>query len=233
MHIAGINGPQNVTVSGDEQTIDLLKWKLVEEDVAAQKFRTGVAYHSPQMEEIAAEHARCIQGLKNEIGQCSRRITMVSTTTGSAIQELEKLRTTEYLVSNMVQPVRSADAVNRTISPPRGTRKQIASKLDIVHNVIELGPHFALRLEYSAEDGGYVRVRALSKPTCARDSSGSLRTSMVLSGVDFILPDYQTEDCRKNSIMVASIDSGIPQSDPVKEDYIRCRRRVFNTSCCG
>ena len=118
-HIACINGPRNMTVSGDEQAIDLLKWKLVEEDVAAQEFRTGVAYHSPQMEEIAAEHARCIQGLKNEIGQSSRRITMVSIVTWSAIQELERLRTTEYWVSNMVQPVRNADAVNRTILPPK------------------------------------------------------------------------------------------------------------------
>ena len=74
---------------------------------------------------------------------------------------------------------------------------------------------------------------SLEKPTCAGDFSGSLWTSLVLSGVDFVIPDYQTEDCRKNSIMITNIDSGIPQSDSVKEDYICCGRRVFNTSCCG
>ena len=47
MHLACINRPQNVTVSGDEQAIDLLKRKLDREDVAAQKHRTGDAYHSP------------------------------------------------------------------------------------------------------------------------------------------------------------------------------------------
>ena len=47
VHIACVNSPQNVTVSGDEQAIDTLKRKLDREDVAAQKHRTGVAYHSP------------------------------------------------------------------------------------------------------------------------------------------------------------------------------------------
>ena len=145
VHVACINSPQNVTVSGDEQAIDLLKVKLDGDDVAAQKLRTGVAYHSPQMEQIAAEYARCLQGLENGIGHSSRRITMVSTVTGSAIQDLETLRTTEYWVSNMVQPVKYAEAVDRIISPPRGTRKLGTSKQEIIHNVIELGPHSALQ----------------------------------------------------------------------------------------
>ena len=102
MHIACINSPQNVTVSVDEQAIDLLERKLDREDVAAQKLRTGVAYHSPQMEQIAAEYARCIQGLENGTRHSSRRVTMVSTVTGSAIQELEWLRAAEYWVSNIV-----------------------------------------------------------------------------------------------------------------------------------
>ena len=145
VHIACINSPQNVTVSGDEQVIDLLKLKLEGEDVAAQKLRTGVAYHSPQMEQIAAEYARCLQGLENGNGHSSRRITMISTVTGSAVENLETLRTAEYWVSNMVQPVKYAEAVNRTISPPKGTRKLGTSKQEIIHHVIELGPHSALQ----------------------------------------------------------------------------------------
>ena len=145
VHIACINSPQNVTVLGDEQALNLLKLKLDGEDVAAQKLRTGVAYHSPQMERIAAEYARCIQGLENGIVHSSRRITMASTVTGSAIQELETLRTAEYWVSNMVQLVRYTEAVNRTISPPKGTRKLGTSKQETIHNVIELGPHSTLR----------------------------------------------------------------------------------------
>ena len=74
VYVACINSPQNVTISGGEQAIDLLKLKLEEENVAAQKIGTGVAYHSPQMEQIAAEYARCLQGLENGIGHSSRRI---------------------------------------------------------------------------------------------------------------------------------------------------------------
>ena len=145
VHIACINSPRNVTVSGDEQAIDLLKLKLEGEDVVAQKLRTGVAYHSPQMEQIVAEYARCLQGLENGIGHSSRWITMISTVTGSAVENLETLRTAEYWVSNMVQPVKYAEAVNRTISLPKCTRKLGTSKQEIIHNVIELGPHSALQ----------------------------------------------------------------------------------------
>ena len=146
VHIACINRPQNVTASGDEQAIDLLKLKLDGEDVAAQELRTGVAHHSPPMEQIAGEYARwCLQGLENGIGHSSRRITMISTVTGFAIEDLERLRTPEYWVSNMVQPVKYAEAGNRTISPPKGTRKLGTSKQEIIHNVIELGPHSALQ----------------------------------------------------------------------------------------
>ena len=59
---------------------------------------------------------------------------MISTVTGSAVQDLERLRTTEYWVSNIIQPVRYAEAVNRTILPPKGTRKLGTSKQEIIHN---------------------------------------------------------------------------------------------------
>lgn len=70
---------------------------------------------------------------------------MVSTVTGSAIQDLEWLRAAKYWVSNIVQPVRYAEAVDRAISPPKGTRKLGTSKQEIVHIVAELGPRSALR----------------------------------------------------------------------------------------
>ena len=144
-HVACINSPHNVTVSGDEEAIDLLKAKLDGDNVATHKLRTSVAYHSPQMEQIAAEYARCLQGLESGTGHSSRRITMVSTVTGSAIQDLGRLCTPEYWVSNMVQPVRYAEAVKGTISPSKSTRKLGISKQDSIQTVIELGPHSALQ----------------------------------------------------------------------------------------
>ena len=128
VHTAWINNPQNVTTSGDEQAIGLLKLKLDGEDVAAQEYRTGVAYHLPQTEQIAEEYARYLQGLEIGIGHSTRRITMTSTVTGSAAQDLKRLHTTEYWVSNMVQSVKYAEAMTRTISLPKGTRKLRTSK---------------------------------------------------------------------------------------------------------
>ena len=144
LHVACINSPCNVTVSGDEDAIDLLKAQLDADEVAAQKLRTGVAYHTPHMEEIAAEYAECLQGLRRGMTHSPRRITMFSSVTGKAIQNLDMLCTAEYWVSNMVQPVRYAAAVKGVISS-HGTRKLGTPRQDTIHDLVEIGPHSTLR----------------------------------------------------------------------------------------
>ena len=132
-----------MTVSGDEEAIDLLKVQLDADDVAAQKLRTGVAYHSPHMEDIAAEYSECLQGLRKDIKHSSRRITMTSSVTGEAIQNLDILCTAEYWVSKMVQIVRYTAAVKGMISS-HGTRKLGTPRQDTIHELIEVGPHSAM-----------------------------------------------------------------------------------------
>ena len=145
VYIACINSPRNVTVSGDEEAIDSLRVKLAVDNVGAQKVNTGVAYHSPHMEKIAAEYAECLQGLQKGILHSSRRVTMISSVTGETVQNRDALCVAEYWVSNMVQPVKYAAAVNRMASLSKGTRKLGSIKQDIIHDLIEIGPHSALQ----------------------------------------------------------------------------------------
>ena len=143
-HIACNNSPSNVTVAGGQGAIKELKVKLNENDVATQILQTGVAYHSPQMAEIAEEYATCLQDLqKREVS--SPRITFFSSVTGEAIQNTDLLCSAQYWMNNLVQLVQYATAVSRMASQGTGTRKLGATKKYRIHDFIEVGPHSALQ----------------------------------------------------------------------------------------
>ncbi|KAK6853584.1 hypothetical protein PG995_010396 [Apiospora arundinis] len=55
LHIACINSPFNVTLSGNEASIDTLKRHLDQDNIFARKLTTGVAYHTPLMKNIASD----------------------------------------------------------------------------------------------------------------------------------------------------------------------------------
>lgn len=56
INVACINSPKNSTLSGTAKVIDVIKKKLDDDGIFAQKLRTGVAYHSPMMESISAKY---------------------------------------------------------------------------------------------------------------------------------------------------------------------------------
>ena len=145
LHIACINSPQNVTVSGYEKDIDILKTELETKGVPAHKLKTGVAYHSPHMRAISAEYERCLQDLTKSTDSLSQHVQMISSTTGESIQDLGILSKAAYWVKNMVQPVKFSPALTQVVSRSRRTRKLGARAEDLVHDLVEIGPHPALR----------------------------------------------------------------------------------------
>lgn len=145
LHIACINSLHNVTVSGDEKAVDFLKARLDSDHIAAQKLRTGVAYHSPHMKEIETDYAASLQDLQKGNAHFPRRVTMISSVTGDPIYSLDMLSTPEYWVSNMVQPVKYLVATSRMVSPIEQTRKLGVAKQNPVFDLIEIGPHSALQ----------------------------------------------------------------------------------------
>lgn len=172
IHIACINSPCNVTLSGDEESIDLLIVDFDAGNIRARKLRTGVAYHSPHMAKVAVEYAEYIAHI--ERGRNTRQSPyMISSVTGKLVQKLEDLCTSAYWVSNMVCPVEFLKAMS-TMSSFMGkkqTRKLGSPKIDLIQDIIEVGPHSALRrpirdcLEHSAPQAN-VRYDA----TIIRDS---------------------------------------------------------------
>ena len=145
LRIACFNSPQNVTISGDEIAIDLLKAKLAAKDVSASKLRTGAAYHSGQMRKITDAYGECLKDLSGRDSDPRLRVTMYSSVTGVELTKKGVLSTPEYWVKNLVQPVQYFWAISRMVSDSSGTRRLGSMKHDAINDLVEIGPHPALQ----------------------------------------------------------------------------------------
>lgn len=146
IHVACINSPYNVTVSGDESSIDSIQRTLAGEQIRTKKLSTGVAYHSPHMLQIATEYTESLVGLRP--GKSSvKRPLMISSVTGQHVLDIKDVCKPEYWVANMVSPVKFARAMSvMSNSIDRAqTRKLGHPKIEMIQDLIEVGPHSALR----------------------------------------------------------------------------------------
>ncbi|KAI5921037.1 putative polyketide synthase [Camillea tinctor] len=138
VHIACVNSPSNVTLSGDETIIDTLKSLLDQDDIFARKLGTRVAYHSPAMHAIASKYHSCL-GILEKQDAANYNVLMVSTVTGEKVLR-GQLCDSQYWVDNLVSPVRFYDALRYLeVAAPR------ADGLKSLSVYLELGPSGALR----------------------------------------------------------------------------------------
>lgn len=146
-HIACVNSPTNVTVSGDEVSIDILKTELDARKVRTRKLNTGVAYHSPHMKCIAQEYADYLNPLEvaSPVGGIKRPM-MISSVSGEYVRDLNEVCTPDYWVANLLSPVQYSTTMSMVSSEigKNRTRRLGEQKLDIQH-VVEIGPGSALR----------------------------------------------------------------------------------------
>ena len=133
LHLACINSPENVTVSGELAQLRLLEDELQVSSTFFRKLRVNAAYHSSQLNCIAQD---CLQhiGLL-ESGWSQRYIPMISTVSAALVSPKE-LRDSRYWIKNMLSPVDFSGAIQYLC-----TSKEIT-----VDRLIELGPHATLRL---------------------------------------------------------------------------------------
>lgn len=150
--IACINSPLNVTISGEEVAIDLIQDMLASQKVHFRKLNTGVAYHSPHMQPMATAYAEKLNELEpaskstKDALQVHRRPIMISSMSGQYVHDITTLCTKEYWVQNLLSQVRfsTAMAVASAAIGRKKRRKLGEPKLN-VQDVIEIGPHAALR----------------------------------------------------------------------------------------
>ncbi|KAK0734704.1 hypothetical protein B0T26DRAFT_845131 [Lasiosphaeria miniovina] len=143
VNVACINSPGNVTLSASEAALDQLKAHLDRDGVFAHKLKTGVAYHSPYMAQIADEYLGLMGSLEGDAKRTpGAAMPMVSSVTGRAVRDGGAvLATAQYWVDNMMSPVRFAEAVRVLTRETASLRVGLGSITDLV----EVGPHPALR----------------------------------------------------------------------------------------
>ncbi|KAL7624922.1 hypothetical protein AAE478_004136 [Parahypoxylon ruwenzoriense] len=133
IHIACISSPINCTLSGVESSLDSLKDHLDRDKIFAQKLKTGVGYHSPAMQSLAAEYLSLMGSLESGNSNGFHTIPMVSTITGEIVSST-LLSKPQYWVDNLVSPVRFLEAVQNLIQ-----------RTVCISDFVEVGPHGALR----------------------------------------------------------------------------------------
>ncbi|WP_263165967.1 type I polyketide synthase [Streptomyces sp. SCSIO ZS0520] len=104
--IAAVNGPESVVVSGEEAAVLALTDALAESGHRTKRLSVSHAFHSPLMEPVLEEFRSVAKG----VSYGSVGVPVVSTVTGR-LAEGEELRSADYWVRQIRQPVRFADAV--------------------------------------------------------------------------------------------------------------------------
>ncbi|KAL4860853.1 hypothetical protein BDV12DRAFT_208748 [Aspergillus spectabilis] len=150
--IACINSPSNVTISGEARLIDLLKSRLDQDNIPFSRLKTGVAYHSPRMSQIAAEYEDAISGITAELAPQRNRVTMVSSVTGKPVDELAILSRPAYWVQNLCSPVQFSAAIMASLlqqAEPRKNKVLGAQRAHFASDWLEIGPHSTLQRPFS------------------------------------------------------------------------------------
>ena len=175
IHIACINSPFNVTLSGDEASIDTLKYHLDQDSIFARKLTTGVAYHSPVMRNVASEYYSCLGGLEEQdVGV--HNILMVSSVTSGKVSR-GQLSDSQYWIDNLVSPVRFYDALQYLeVAAPR------ADGLKPLAVYLEVGPSGALRRSVCDTVGSVTAGKSFEHLSTLSRFDSPLTTILNLAG---------------------------------------------------
>ncbi|KAL8902861.1 MAG: hypothetical protein Q9207_004326 [Kuettlingeria erythrocarpa] len=146
--VACINSPESVTISGEVADIDGLVSLLDQRSIFCRKLRVDVAYHSPQMLDVAADYRELLGLLEQrEVMHGEKDTFMISTVTNRRITRKE-LQQSEYWTENLVSQVKFSSAV-RQLCPV--SRQRPANKLGAeratchITDLLEVGPGASLR----------------------------------------------------------------------------------------
>jgi acyl transferase domain-containing protein len=139
VHVACINSPQSITVSGDVEGVDKFLDVLLAKGVFARKLQVDTAYHSPHMQLVAQDYYEAIADISTNspTGDCK----MYSSVSGSVVEPSEL--GPAYWVRNLVSPVQFASAVQNLIRPLNEDSSR--SEDNAVDILVEIGPHSALQ----------------------------------------------------------------------------------------
>lgn len=132
--LAAVNDHQAVTVAGDQAEILMLEERMRARQVFAKTLRVEVPYHSPVMDEIAAELEAEMAFLQPKRAELS----FYSTVSGDRSTGDEW--GASYWPANVRQPVRFADAIEAALADGTTTFVEIAPHPVLSQSIASLAP---------------------------------------------------------------------------------------------
>ncbi|KAI2478942.1 polyketide synthase 2 [Pyrenophora tritici-repentis] len=114
--IACFNSPSSVTVSGNKPTLEALAADIKASGHFARLLHVDLAYHSPMMDVIGDEYSKLLasdEAFRPLSGNTDAKVAMFSSVTAS---ELNGCTDADYWKSNMVSPVRFAEALTQLVA---------------------------------------------------------------------------------------------------------------------
>ncbi|KAK3392956.1 hypothetical protein B0H63DRAFT_424745 [Podospora didyma] len=130
VHVACINSPHLVTLSGDEDAILAIKTELDKGEIFNALVPTETAYHSHHMKAVSQQYLSSISGIKPRTGD--GRTTMYSSVYGREVAGPEV--DAHYWTANLVSPVEFEQAVTSMMS------RQAADQA-VPNFLLEVSPH--------------------------------------------------------------------------------------------
>ncbi|KAK8124395.1 polyketide synthase [Apiospora kogelbergensis] len=136
--IACVNSPQSVTLSGRCEAIAQLRESLASKGIFARELKTGRAYHSPHMANVATAYESLLATSLEVLGEddqqmLRQRSAMISSVTGEAM--VGDALPDGYFSMNLRQRVCFDEAVQKLGASEEFSNVRIA---------LEIGPHAAL-----------------------------------------------------------------------------------------
>ena len=107
VHVAALNAPNMTVVSGPTNAIEAVVEQLSERGARSTLLATSHAFHSPMMEDAAAEFESFLNGVALSTPQCR----MASNVTGTWLTD-EQATSPAYWASQIRKPVRFSDCVS-------------------------------------------------------------------------------------------------------------------------
>ncbi|KAL9616949.1 MAG: hypothetical protein Q9160_008219 [Pyrenula sp. 1 TL-2023] len=172
------NSPSNVTLSGDEGTIDQLDKLLQENSIFSRKLKVQSAFHSPQMLPDETEYRKLMESsVSTTSGPLS--IPLVSSVTGDWITHCEDLGP-EHWLRYMLDPVRFTDASTKLFTQRGPYDDPNTHSHKAVDVVVEIGPHSALGSSLRQTMQSLKLVDIVYMPVMKRSESAVLTTNELI-----------------------------------------------------
>ena len=190
--VACENSPESTTLSGTIEVIAAVKAKLDARNIFARELKTGKAYHSSQMDAVAAQYNHALARAYSELEPrhldwCQQRARMISSVTGEEIVD-EGIPIT-YWSHNLRNRV-----LFNTVITVLAKNPEFAG----VTTFIEIGPHSALAGPFKQICIANKFENLLYVPTFVRKADSAVQ--LLKAAGDLLIQDYALDIDAVNAI---------------------------------